>query len=198
MVRAPLSVPVIRSTIEASNVKFDLSPAALIALKDSGVGDEVILMMQARTRGLAKGVATTAATRQGPEKSALLASSKDSDVILRNFRTMFVDASRAAYFGTAQMKAALGENKAFQSVKVSIVDDPGVADAVLTVDYTFAWDYPFVLKHQNTVWCCCRARASAHSRAPPGRTASQGSWRRPSNRTASNSRKGPPARYLRL
>jgi hypothetical protein len=150
MVRAPLSVPVIRSTIEASNVQFDLSPAALIALKDSGVGDEVILAMQARTRALAKGVATTAATRQGPEKSALLASSKDPDVILRNLRTMFVDASRAAYFGTAQMKAALGENKAFQSVKVSIVDDPGVADAVLTVNYTFAWDYPFVLKHQNT------------------------------------------------
>ena len=131
-------------------MKFDLSPAALIALKDSGVGDDVILAMQERTRALAKGAATTAATRQGPEKSELLASSKDPVVILANFRTMFVDASRAAYFGTAQMKAALGENKAFQSMKVSIVDDPGVADVVLTVNYTFAWDYPFVLKHQNT------------------------------------------------
>ena len=45
---------------------------------------------------------------------------------------MLVDASRAAYFGTAQMKA-LGEHKAFSVLVASIVDDPAVADVVLTV-----------------------------------------------------------------
>ena len=150
MVRAQLSVTIIRSTIEASNVKFDLSPAALIALKDSGVVDDVILAMQARTRVLAKG-------RRPPPQPGRVRRNRSSwrrrripTSFWRNFRTMFVDASRAAYFGTAQMKAALGENKAFQSLKVSIVDDPAVADVVLTVNYTFAWDYLFVLKHQNT------------------------------------------------
>lgn len=150
MTAAQLGVPIIRSTIEASNVRFDLSPAGLIALKSAGVSDDVILAMQARTRALAKGATTTMATRQGPEKSELLAASKDPEFILRNFRTMLVDASRAAYFGTPQMKAALGDNKTFESLKISLVDDPAVADVVLTVNYTFAWDYPFALRHQNT------------------------------------------------
>jgi hypothetical protein len=30
------------------------------------------------------------------------------------------------------------------------VDDPSVADAVLRVSYTFAWEYPFELMHRNT------------------------------------------------
>ena len=150
MTAAQLAVPIIRSTIEGSNVRFDLSPAGLIALKNAGVGDDVILAMQARTRALAKGAMTTTATRQGPEKSELLAASRDPEFILRNFRTMLVDASRAAYFGTPQMKAALGDNKNFESQKISLVDDPAVADVVLTVNYTFAWDYPFALRHQNT------------------------------------------------
>jgi hypothetical protein len=30
------------------------------------------------------------------------------------------------------------------------VDDRKVADTVLDVGYTFAWDFPFELKHQNT------------------------------------------------
>lgn len=150
MTGAQLGVPIIRSTIEASNVRFDLSPAGLIALKNAGVSDDVILAMQARTRALAKGATTTMATRQGPEKSELLAASKDPEFILRNFRTMLVDASRAAYFGTPQMKAALGDNKNFESLRISLVDDPAVADVVLTVNYTFAWDYPFALRHQNT------------------------------------------------
>ena len=29
-------------------------------------------------------------------------------------------------------------------------DDPRVADTVLKVSYTFAWDFPFELLHQNT------------------------------------------------
>jgi hypothetical protein len=42
MTGAQLGGSIIRSTIEASNVKFDLSPAGLIALKNAGVSDDVI------------------------------------------------------------------------------------------------------------------------------------------------------------
>ena len=35
-------------------------------------------------------------------------------------------------------------------MNITIVDDPRVADVVFEVTYTFAWDYPFELRHQNT------------------------------------------------
>lgn len=76
--------------------------------------------------------------------------SKDPDFILRNFRTMYVDARKATWFGDTQMKAALGRNKEFTAMRISLVDDSNLADVVLEVAYTFAWDYPFSLKHQNT------------------------------------------------
>jgi hypothetical protein len=87
---------------------------------------------------------------EAPDQSELLRNSKDPDFILRNFRTMYVDAHAAQYFGSDQMKAALGKNKEFQKLRIHIVDDPRVADVVLKVSYTFAWDYPFELRHQNT------------------------------------------------
>ena len=90
------------------------------------------------------------ANPDAPDQSELLKNSKDPDFILRNFKTMYVDAHAANYFGSDQMKAALGKNKEFQKLKIHIVDDPKVADVVLKVSYTFAWDYPFELRHQNT------------------------------------------------
>jgi len=63
---------------------------------------------------------------------------------------MYVDARDAQYFGSDQMKAALGRNGGFNQLNIRIVDDPSVADVVLKVSYTFAWDYPFELRHQNT------------------------------------------------
>jgi hypothetical protein len=90
------------------------------------------------------------ATPEAPEKSDLLSASKDRDFILRNFKTMYVDAQRAQYFKADQLKAALGRNKDFQKLNIRIVDDRKVADTVLDVGYTFAWDFPFELKHQNT------------------------------------------------
>jgi hypothetical protein len=38
----------------------------------------------------------------------------------------------------------------FAKLNIHIVEDARVADTVLTVGYTFAWDYPFALRHQNT------------------------------------------------
>jgi hypothetical protein len=90
------------------------------------------------------------ANPDAPDQSELLKNSKDPDFILRNFKTMYVDAHAAQYFGSDQMKAALGKNKEFQKLNIHMVDDPKVADVVLKVSYTFAWDYPFELRHQNT------------------------------------------------
>jgi hypothetical protein len=85
-----------------------------------------------------------------PDQSELLKNSKDPEFILKNFQTMWVDAREAQYFGSDQMKAALGRNKEFRELNIHIVDDPHVADVLLKVGYTFAWEYPFQLKHQNT------------------------------------------------
>jgi hypothetical protein len=150
MVRARLGENIIVTTIESSSARFDVSPAGLIALKDAGVPDSLIQAMQERMRKIAQGASTDSATRTAPEKSELLADAKDPEAVLRKFRTMFVDASKAVYFGTPQMKAALGDNKGFVPLNISLVDDAAVADVVLNVSYTFAWDYPFTLKHQNT------------------------------------------------
>ena len=90
------------------------------------------------------------ANPDAPDQSELLKNSRDRDFILHNFRTMYVDARDAKYFGSDQMKAALGKNKEFEKLNIRIVDDRRVADVVLTVSYTFAWDFPFELMHQNT------------------------------------------------
>ena len=87
---------------------------------------------------------------EAPDQSDLLKNSKDREFILRNFRTMYVDARDAKYFGSRQMKAALGKNKDFWKLNVRMVDDPAVADVILKVSYTFAWDFPFELTHRNT------------------------------------------------
>ena len=168
MVRAQLGTNIIRGTIDASNAKFDVSPAGLIALKEAGVSDDLIVIMQAKMRSIEKGGVGQSAGVSAREKSDLLAKSKDPEVILRSFKTMLVDASRATYFGTAQMKAALGKNKGFQVSRISLVDDPAVADVVLTVNYTFAWDYPFALRHQNTSLVLLSGKGSGPFSGPAG------------------------------
>ncbi len=90
------------------------------------------------------------ATPDSPEQSEKLKNSKDPDFVLRNFRTMYVDASEAEFFGSELLKAELGRNGNFAKLNIRMVDDRRVADVVLKVSYTFAWDYPFELRHQNT------------------------------------------------
>ena len=150
IIRAQLSPAVIAATIDSSDLDFDLSPDGLIALKQAGVPDHLIQLMQAKMRDRKAGAGPAGVSRRAPEKSDLLATSKDPAFLLRNFKTMLVIAARARYFGTDDLKGALGRNSDFKQLGVSIVDDPSVADTVLDVDYTFAWDYPFTLKHQNT------------------------------------------------
>jgi S1-C subfamily serine protease len=102
-------------------------------------------------------------------KSELL-KSKDPDFILRNFRTLYVDASKAQFFGDAQMKAALGSNRDFAAMHISLVDDPTLADVVLEVSYTFAWDYPFSLRHQNTTMILLAGKGKGPFSGPAGAT----------------------------
>jgi hypothetical protein len=103
-----------------------------------------------------------------PEKSEVLKSSKDRDAILRTFKTMFVKADRATYFGSDQLKAALGRNKDFKLLNIRVVDDPKLADVVLDVGYTFAWDYPFELRHQNTTTVLLAGKGSGPFSGPAG------------------------------
>ncbi len=167
-VRAQLAPAIVLTTIDGSNATFDLSPSGLITLKDAGVPDQLIHGMQNRMRSLTSGASTDSSTRTAPEKSDLLADSRDPHTVLRMFKTMLVDASRAVYFGTPQMKAALGEDKGFALLGVSIVDDPTLADVVLNVSYTFAWDYPFALKHQNTSVVLLSGRGTGPFSGPLG------------------------------
>ena len=146
MVQARLAPSIIASAVaSAPTVKFDLSPDSLIALKSSGANDFVIQAMIAKQEAQQK-----APNFDAPEKSDRMATSKDKDYILRNFKTMWIDADGAKFFETPQMKAALGEDKDFQSLGIVLVADQRVADVILDVSYTFAWDYPFTLKHQNS------------------------------------------------
>jgi hypothetical protein len=109
-----------------------------------------------------------AANPDAADQSELLKNSKDPDFILRNFKTMWVDARQAQYFGSDQMKAALGVNKEFRKLNIRIVDDPGVADVLLKVSYTFAWDYPFQLKHQNTTMVLVSGKGEGPFSGPLG------------------------------
>ena len=109
-----------------------------------------------------------AANPDAADQSELLKNSKDPDFLLRNFKTMWVDARNAQYFGSDQMKAALGANKEFRKLNIRMVDDPRVADVLLTVSYTFAWDYPFQLKHQNTTMVLVSGKGEGPFSGPLG------------------------------
>lgn len=170
MVKAQLSTNIIIATIDSANFNFDVSPTGLIGLKEAGVEDRIIEAMQAKVRTRNAGSTTDVSTRVAPEKSELLAESKDRESILRSFKTMLVDASRANYFKTDQMKAALGRNNEFAALKITIVDDPAVADVVLDVSYTFAWDYPFTVRHQNTSVILVSGKGTGPFSGPRGAT----------------------------
>lgn len=108
------------------------------------------------------------ANPDAPDQSDLLKNSKDRDFILRNFRTIYVDARDAKYFGSRQLKAALGKNKDFWKLNVRMVDDPRVADVILKVSYTFAWDYPFELTHRNTTMVLLSGKGEGPFSGPLG------------------------------
>jgi hypothetical protein len=90
------------------------------------------------------------ANPEAPDQSELLRRSKDPDFILRNFKTMYIETRDITLFKPSLVTAELEKNPEFRKLNIHIVQDPRVADTVLTVSYNFAWDYPFELRHQNT------------------------------------------------
>jgi len=108
------------------------------------------------------------ATPDAPEKSDLLKNSKDKEFILHNFKTMYVATKDIDFFGRDDMKAALHRNGDFEKLNITIVDDPRVADVVLEVSYTFAWDYPFALRHQNTTMVLVSGKGEGPFSGPLG------------------------------
>lgn len=108
------------------------------------------------------------ATPDASDQSELLQNSKDRDFILRNFKTMYVETRHIDFFGPDQMKAALHRNQDFEKLDIHIVDDRRVADVVLVVSYTFAWDYPFELRHQNTTMVLLAGKGEGPFSGPLG------------------------------
>lgn len=111
----------------------------------------VVFVLFVTLFGLCLACNAQTATPDAPDQSELLKNSKDPDVILHNFKTMYVEIrSDNNFFDPTQMKAALYRNPDFATLNIHVVDDRRVADVVLSVGYTFAWDFPFELRHQNT------------------------------------------------
>jgi hypothetical protein len=108
------------------------------------------------------------ATPDAPDQSDGLKNSKDPDYILRNFKTMYVETKGIDLFDADHMKAALHNNKDFAKLNIHIVDDRRMADAVLSVSYTFAWDYPFQLRHQNTTMVLLAGKGEGPFSGPLG------------------------------
>lgn len=80
-----------------------------------------------------------------------LSQSKDRSFILRNFKTLYVDADDAKAFGSDDVKKALLNNSMFASLNLEIVDDRSAADAVLEVRRSLGAEYPFEVKSRNNV-----------------------------------------------
>ncbi len=153
---------ILGSVTGGQNLNFAVPVENVLGLADApvaqtfGSGAELRLPAESVTTRVQKpvqaepaGSAEAAPNAEDLARSEVL-KSKDKVFILRNFRTMCVDTRKAEFFGNRQMQAALLRNKDFAGLNVSLVDDPNLADVVLVVEYTFAWDYPFTLRHQNT------------------------------------------------
>jgi hypothetical protein len=102
------------------------------------------------------------------DQSELLKNAKDREFILRNFKTMYVSTGDIKYFDEQQMKAALMRNPDFQKLSIRIVSDRRFADVYLVVSYTFAWDYPFELRHQNTTTALLSGKGEGPFSGPLG------------------------------
>jgi len=94
--------------------------------------------------------------------------SKDPKTTLKTFQTIFVDARSAVYFGREQMQAALAANKDFAKLGIQMVDNRQLADTVLEVGHTFAWDYPFKLTHSATFNVLLAGKGSGPFSGPLG------------------------------
>ncbi len=173
---------ILGSMAGGQNLNFAVPIESVLGLADppvaqtfaSGSALQSPAEVAAATRPIASRRERPEAEKAEPQSEDLAKSeilkSKDPDFILRNFRTMYVDAQKAKFFGSDQMKGALGSNKHFVAMHIALVDDRYLADVVLEVGYTFAWDYPFSLKHQNTSIVLLAGKGSGAFSGPKGAT----------------------------
>jgi hypothetical protein len=139
------------------------------------------------------------ANPDAPDQSELLKNAKDADFIRRHFKTMYVETSGIDLFGPELISAELKKNEEFNKMHVEIVQDRKVADTVLTVSYNFAWDYPFVLRHQNTTTVLLGGKGEGPFSGPLGAwdvarqfVKAAKKWRTPPEHNASSEQKPQP------
>lgn len=167
---------IVGSLAEGQNLNFAVPLESVLGLADSAPGKtfasgsalDLPYPAAPPTRSALPAAIATAPGEDKSRQSDRLSGSINKEDILRNFRTMYVDAENASFFGNEQMKAALGRNKDFAALNIHIVDDRSVADVILVVGYTFAWDYPFTLRHQNTSLVLLSGKGSGPFSGPAG------------------------------
>lgn len=85
----------------------------------------------------------------GPEKSDII-ESRDPQVILRKFRTLYVRCN-SVWMKDEVVKNALRNRPEFAQMGLVLVESPKLADAILSTDRVlFTWDFTYSLQHQNT------------------------------------------------
>ncbi len=86
---------------------------------------------------------------EGPEKSEVI-SSRDPNVIMRKFRTVYAR-SNTLWMDQEALKNALRRQPEFSQLGLVLVDAPKLADVTLTTNRVlFTWDWTYTLTHQNT------------------------------------------------
>lgn len=146
---------VVAALPQGQNLNFAVPLDAVIGLADAAPsknfanGADLSLPNQKPVERAA-GPSTPKASLDAPERSDRLNLAKDPATILQSFKTMYVDAEGAQHFNGRLLQAELGRQKNFGSLNIRMVDDARLADVVLEVRYVFAWEFPFVLRHQNT------------------------------------------------
>jgi hypothetical protein len=169
MTRSGLSSSIVVTTIKsATSVNFDLSADSLVALKRAAVSDAAIEAMINKARP--KSEIPRVASVNVPEKSDRLAVAKPTETILSNFKTLYIRAGQANFFDDHAVKAAMSTNKDFQALNIVVVDDYAVADVILEVSYTFAFDYPFTLHYQNSSVVLLSGKGTGAFSGPAGAT----------------------------
>lgn len=146
---------VVAALPQGQNLNFGVPLDAVIGLADAAPsknfanGADLSLPNQKPVERAA-GPSTPKASLDAPERSNRLNLAKDPATILQSFKTMYVDAEGAQHFNGRLLQAELGRQKDFGSLNIRMVDDARLADVVFEVRSVFAWEFPFVLRHQNT------------------------------------------------
>lgn len=148
MVQAGVGRPTIDAAIATSDLNLDLSARGISALRTAGMDDPWLqaIMRRVTTQETAKAAAAIAAQK----RAQVVGSAQSAPATIRDLKTMTI-VVHVAGLSRAEVQRALMQNEDFRSLGISLVEDRAIADAVLEVNYTFAWDYPFALTSQGVL-----------------------------------------------